>query len=148
MIQFVKAILIDHENYLPLLYFCSKNREAGEAVLRVAKAYDRNCTPEKSLRFEVQTDEVFTLSSISILATGLLFIWENRKQIKKTTLYMMRAQLEAVVSIRRLKKIREAGDIMYKLMNNMVIVNRVQNSRHGHGNRRSISAPTHGFGPS
>ena len=95
----------------------------------MAKAYDRNCTPEKSLRFEVQTDEVFTLSSISILATGLLFIWENRKQIKKTTLYMMRAQLEAVVSIRRLKKIREAGDIMYKLMNNMVIVNRVQNLR-------------------
>jgi hypothetical protein len=111
----------DHENYLHLFYFCSKNREAGEAVLRVAQAYDRDLTAEKSLRLEVQTDKVFTLPTTSILSTGLLFIWENRKQRKKTTLYMMRAELESAVSIRRrsrLMKVREAGDIMQNLINN------------------------------
>ena len=96
----------DHENYLHLFYFCSKNREAGEAVLRVAQAYDRNLTAEKSLRLEVQTDEVFTLPTTSILSTGLLFIWENRKQRKKTTLYMMRAELESAVSIRRRSRLK------------------------------------------
>ena len=72
-------------------------------------------TAEKSLRLEVQTDEVFTLPNTYIFSNGLLFIWENRKQRKKTTLYMIRAELESAVSIRRrsrLKKVREAGDIM------------------------------------
>ena len=110
-----------HETYTHLFYTCPKNREAGEAVLRVAQAYDRNLTVEKSLRLEIKTDETFTLPTVAILATGLLFIWENRKQRKQTTLFMMRAELEAAVSIRRrsrLRHVREAGEIMNNLLNN------------------------------
>ena len=50
--------------------------------------------------------------SVSVPSTGLLYIWETRKLGKTTTLYMMRAEPEAAVSIRqrsRLKKVRECG---------------------------------------
>ena len=56
---------------------------------------------EKTLRMEVKADETFLLPSVAILATSLEFIWENRKVRKTTTLYMMRADLDAAVSIRR-----------------------------------------------
>ena len=87
----------------------------------MAQAYGRNLTLEKSLRLEIKTDEPFTLPTVAILATGLLFVRENRKQRKQTTLFMMRAELEAAVSIRRrsrLRHVREAGDIMNNLLNN------------------------------
>ena len=69
---------------------------------------------------ELVADEPFLLPCATILATGLSFIWENRKVKKYTTLFMMRAELEAAVSVRRrsrLSRIREAGDIM----NNMLV---------------------------
>ena len=109
------------ETYFHLFYDCSMNREAGEAVLRVVKAYARNLTMEKSLRMEFECDEPFMLPSVSTLATGLLFIWENRKIKKSTTLPMMRAELEAAVSIKRrsrLKKVKEAGQIMQNMIDN------------------------------
>ena len=84
-----------------LFYDCSKNREAGEAVLRVGKAYDGNLTMEKSLRMEVESDETFMLSTVSTLATVLLYIWEYRKLRKSKTLHMMRAEFEVAVSIKR-----------------------------------------------
>ena len=87
----------------------------------MGRVYDRNLTKEKSLRMEVQSDETFMLSTVSTLATGLLYIWENRKVRKATTLHMMRAQLEAAVSIKRrsrLKQLREAGQIMQNMLDN------------------------------
>ena len=104
-----------------LFYVCSKNREAVEAVLRVGRVYDRTLTMEKSLWMEVQSDETAMLSTVLTLATGLLYNWENRKLRKATTLHMMRAQLEAAVSIKRrsrLKQVREAGQIMQNMPDN------------------------------
>lgn len=72
-----------------LFYKQSKNREAGEAALRVAQAYDSNLTVEKSLRLEIKTDE-------TILGPWLLFLWGNRKQKKQTTLFMMWAALSVL----------------------------------------------------
>ena len=97
------------------------NKEAGEALLRCVQAYDQNLTIEKALRLEIVADETFLLPTVAILATGLEYIWENRKIRKTTTLFMMRAELEAAVSIRRrsrLRRIREAGDIMFIMINN------------------------------
>ena len=71
----------------------------------------------------MDAEEPFLLSCISLLATGLGFIWENRMIKKVTTLIMMRAELEAAVSIRRrsrLPRIREAGDIMSNIIANFV----------------------------
>ena len=68
-------------------------------------------------------DEPFLLPCATILSTGLNFFWENRKVRKYTTLFMMRAELEAAVSVRRrsrLARIREAGDIMYNMLANFL----------------------------
>jgi hypothetical protein len=111
----------DQETYTHLFYDCIKNREAGEALLRCVKAYDQNLTVEKTLRLEFATDETFLLPTVATLSTGLEFIWENRKMRKTTTLFKMRAELEAAASIRRrsrLQCVREAGDIMHNMINN------------------------------
>ena len=113
----------DQETYSHLFYGCSKNQEAGEALLRCVRSYDPNLTEEKSLRMELSADETFLLPTVAILAIGLEFIWENRKVRKTTSLYQMRAELEAAVSIRRRsrsKHVREAGDIMSNMLNNFL----------------------------
>ena len=106
-----------------LFYNCSKNREAWEAGFRVGRLYDRNLNMEKSQRMEVQSDDTFMLSTVSTLATGLLYIWENRKLRKPTTLHMMRATVEADVSIKRrsrFKQVRDAGQIMQNMLDNFL----------------------------
>ena len=113
----------NQETYVHLFFECSMNKEAGEALLRCVQAYDQNLTIEKALRLEIVADETFLLPTVAILATGLEYIWENRKIRKTTTLFMMRAELEAAVSIRRrsrLRRIREAGDIMFNMINNFL----------------------------
>ena len=68
-------------------------------------------------------DELFLLPCATIFATGLSFIWENRKVRKYTNLFMMRAELEAAVSVRRrsrLSRLREAGEIMNNMLANFL----------------------------
>ena len=64
----------DQETYIHLFFQCSKNREAGEALLRCSQAYDQSLTVEKSLRLELMVDETFLLPIVILLATGLEFI--------------------------------------------------------------------------
>ena len=109
------------ESYLHLFYHCCKNAEAGQALLRCIKSYDRNFTETMSLRIELTADDPFLLPSITILVIGLEFIWENRKLKKTTALHSMRAQLETAVSIRRRSRFRnnrEAAKIMENMINN------------------------------
>ena len=106
-----------------LFYNCEKNREAGQAILRCVQSYDSTLTDVRSLRLELTGDDPFLLASTSILATGLEFIWENRKVKKMTSLFNMRAELEMPVSIRRkssVRKIRESANIMFNMINNFL----------------------------
>ena len=43
------------------------------------------------LRLQVETDEVFSLATMTILTTGLETIWANRVEKKVTTMYEMRS---------------------------------------------------------
>jgi hypothetical protein len=90
-------------------------------MLRCAQSYDDQLTPEKSLSLQIRADEVFSLATITILTTGLEMIWANRQHKKVTTMFMMRAELECAVSIRRRSRnrlIREAGDVIENILNN------------------------------
>ena len=103
------------ETYEHLFYECDKNKESGQALLRCIKSYDSSITVVKSLRLELSADEPFLLACTSLLASGLGLIWENRRFKKSTALYMMRAELENSVTIKRksrLKKVRETAEIM------------------------------------
>ena len=111
----------DQENYQHLFFECSWNKQAGEALVNCVRSYSPTITVDKTLRMELLADEPFLLPCATIFATGLSFIWENRKVRKYTALFMMRAELEAAVSVRRrsrLARMREAGDIMYNMLAN------------------------------
>ena len=100
---------------------CTKNNEAGQALLRCVQSYDRSLSEVKSLRVELGADEPFLLASISILSAGLELIWENRKSKKSTAMYSMRAELESSISIKRrsrLRRVREAAQIMENMVEN------------------------------
>ena len=80
---------------------------------------------EGILRLELTADDPFLLPCAIIVATGLRFIWENRKLKKNTTVFAMRTELEMATSIRRKsrsKTIREAGQIMGNILNNFFTV--------------------------
>ena len=114
----------ENETYQHLFYSCVKNAQAGRALLHCLQSYDHSLTEEKSLRVEIESDDPFTFASVSLLATGLALIWENRKMKKNTTLHMMRAQLEASVSIKRksrLAKLRETASIMDNMIKNFLL---------------------------
>ena len=109
------------EDYQHLFFYCSKNQDAGQSLLRCIQSYDRAATGVRSLRLELITDDPFLMPSVAILATGLEFIWENRKLKKSTTLFDMRTELELSVSIRRRsrsKVIRESAQVMENILNN------------------------------
>ena len=94
------------------------------ALLRCIKAYDKNLSQERTLQLEIEADETFLLPTVSILAVGLEYIWEQRKLKKTTSTYSIRAELEAAVSLRRRsrsKKIREAGSVMENMINNFLV---------------------------
>ena len=83
--------------------------------------FDEIITPEKILTLEVRADEVYMMATMAIIATGLETIWANRLVKKSTTGYMMRAEMECAISIRRRSRnmrIRESGDIMQNTLTN------------------------------
>ena len=105
--------------YRHLFFECCKNNQVGEALLRCIQSYDQSLTADKTLTLQLVSDEPFMLASVAILVTGLSLIWENSKLWKNTSLFMIRADLEAAVSLRRrsrLTRIREAGSIMHNLI--------------------------------
>ena len=109
----------DVETYIHCFFTCSKNQDAASAMLRCAQSYDDQLTPKKSLSLQIRADEVFSLATITILTTGLEMIWANRQHKKVTTMFMMRAELECAVSIRRRSRnrlIREAGDVIENIL--------------------------------
>ena len=75
--------------------------DAGQALLRCIRSYDRAATEVRSLRLELQADDLFLLPSATILAIGLELILNNGKLKKTTTLFEMRSELDLAVSIRR-----------------------------------------------
>ena len=114
----------EQETYLHLFYECPKNATAAQALISCVKSYDSQLTPQKSLHLELAADLPFLLPSVAILATGLQFIWENRKLKKSTSFFAIRAELEAAVSLRRRSsssKIREAAKIMNNMISNFLL---------------------------
>ena len=112
------------ETYLHLFYECPKNDIATIALIQCVKSYDRQLKPRKSLHLELAADLPFLLPSVAILATWPQFIWKNRKLKKSTSLFAIRAELEAAVSLRRRSsssKIREAGKIMSNMISNFLL---------------------------
>ena len=92
-------------------------------MVRCLKSFDSNLTESRCLRLELCADQPFLLASAAILSTGLEYIWENRKKKKSTSLFSVRAEIEAAIAIKRksrLWRIKECGDMMDNMLNNFL----------------------------
>ena len=90
-------------------------------MLQCAKSYDSDLNAVRCLRLDIRADVPFTLPTIMVLATGLSLIWANRKLKKVTTVWAMRAELEARVQLLRrcrTRRLREAGNILCNMIEN------------------------------
>jgi hypothetical protein len=74
-----------------VFFQCQKNAEAGQDVVRCISAYHRRLDKARTLRLELVADYPFLLANATILAISLEFIWENRRQKKTTSLFLMRS---------------------------------------------------------
>lgn len=90
-------------------------------LAKMCKSYDSTLSEAKLLRLEIKTDEPFLVATASVVSSGLKLIWESLRIKKRTTIYTMRAELESAISIKRrsrLRKFREAGDIIENMIDN------------------------------
>ena len=68
-----------------MFFTCDKNREAAAAMMRCARVYDEDLTPDKILTLKVKADEIYMMGTIAMITTGLETTWANRKLKKITT---------------------------------------------------------------
>jgi hypothetical protein len=74
---------------------CDGNSAAAQALLSLTRPYDRSITPEKAIALDINTiNSLYELPVMLVLCTGMHFIWENRVNRRKTSLYQIREELE------------------------------------------------------
>ena len=107
------------------LFLCSKNNQAADTLLTLARPYDDSITGEKVLVFNINTsDQIYELPTMLMLATGLFYIWQNRLRKKSTSPYQIRSEMESLVSLLRRTRSRvsrEAGNIISNTNENFLI---------------------------
>ena len=102
-----------------MFFSCSATAEAGLATLDWAQKVTPDIAADEALRLELkgEPDDSQQLAAITILATGLCYIWEARVIKKKVRQYEVRAELEAMVSLMRRTRHRESGDKIWEAIN-------------------------------
>ena len=68
------------------------------------------------LDFGQELEETDQLATLTILATGLMYIWQARSDKKVVVQYKMRAEIEAVISILRKTRFSAAADRMLEII--------------------------------
>ena len=113
------------ETPIHALFSCENNSEAAEALLQLTRPYDNKISAERALLFNLDIrDPIYELSTVLVLYTGLFYIWRNRTKRKGTAQYQIRAEIECLISLlrrSRLRRLREAGDIIEYTMSNFQI---------------------------
>ena len=111
---------VDMEDPVHAFFLCQQNRLVGHALLGHVQVLAPDLSPEAALRLELggelSPDE--ELATMCLLATGLKYIWDARAEKKQVTLFKMRAEVEARISILRRTRHRMAGDLMLEMLSN------------------------------
>ena len=103
------------ESVIHALFICEHNKTAAQFLLNLVKVYDSSITQEKAVRFQVNTDSLYQLPATLILYTGLEFIWKNRLQKKKTSVFNTRSEMELLITLlrkSRRSRLKEAGSMI------------------------------------
>ena len=107
------------EDPLHALFFCHLSQVAGLGLLGYAQKTVPNLSPEAAIKLDIGAalSDKEELATVCLLATGWMYIWEARSQKKRVTLYKMRAEVEAMITILRKSRHREVGELMLGMIN-------------------------------
>ena len=102
---------------------CQHNKEAGKAIISLIKPLDQTFTTEKALKCMIECDALYETPAVLILATGLELIHKRRKDAKRTSVAMVRAELESLCGLlhrARARRLREAADMVRNQITNFM----------------------------
>ena len=108
----------EREDLQHAFFFCQENSGVGFALLSYVQQVSPTLTTGGALRLELEDDlgEEDLLAVVCLLATGLKYIWETRAEKKTLTLFKMKAEIEARISILRRTKYWRSGDKMLEMI--------------------------------
>ena len=106
------------EDILHAMFNCPHNLVSGNALLGYLQVATPGLTQEGALKLELEAslNDDGVLASLCVLSTSLKFIWENRVLKKQVPLHMMRAEIEAKISILRKSRHSNAAVIMEEML--------------------------------
>ena len=109
---------IEVEDLNHAFFSCPHSCVAGLALLGYGQVAIPSLSPEAVLHLELGQDlnEEQQLATVCLLATGLKYIWSTRIEKKYATLFKMRAEIEAKISILRRTRHSGAGTLMLEMI--------------------------------
>ena len=110
---------LEVEDLLHAFFLCQKSMVAGHALLGYVQHCVPGLSPEEALRLELgqNLEDADQLATVCVLATGLMYIWTTRTKKKVITLYKMRAEIEAKITILRKTRYWASGLKMLEMIN-------------------------------
>ena len=107
------------EDQVHAFFTCQKSMIPGLACIGYVQTVLPNLSQDEALRLEFgqELSEADCLATVCILSTGLKYIWEARVEKKAATVYKMRAEIEAKVSIVRKTRYSNSGTKIMEMMN-------------------------------
>ena len=108
----------DIEDSLHAFFTCQHSQVPGLALLGYLQTTVPDLTPEKALKLDVGTslEDDQLVATLYTLSTGLKFIWECRTVKKSVSLFSMRAEIEAKISILRKTRHSNAAVLMGEML--------------------------------
>ena len=113
-----KVCLVANDDLLHALLQCPDSRAAGDHLLGLVQVAIPDLPPDKLLRLDFGTElnEVDVLPLLTIISTGLMYIWQARVEKKRPTQYKMRAEIEAEISILRKSRYWASADRVLEII--------------------------------
>ena len=100
------------------LFSCQHSRAAAEVLLGYAHITIPGLSPQGLLRLdfgcELEDDDL--LATLCIISTGLNYIWQARADKKVVSQFMMRAEIEAIITILRKTRYEASADRMLEII--------------------------------
>ena len=106
------------EDPLHAFFTCQHSQVPGHALLGYLQTAVPNLTPEGALKlqFETSLNDDQLLATVCLLSSGLSFIWERRVLKKQVSIFTMRAEIEAKISILRKTRHSNAALLMVEML--------------------------------
>ena len=98
------------------LFNCSYNRRTSQALMDSLTAFQPNLSPTMLLTLNLEVEEKLELPIVWLTSNTLLKIWDCRTEKKRCDLILVRADLEARVSLLRESRFKESAGIISQIL--------------------------------